>query len=92
MDAHGAKSLGICAAAARPEVDTGRARRETFVDGRLLEYLDSPALALSAVWRPLKRAGRDSYGPDQPIRLAACSFPIDSRPGALEALGLGAAI
>ena len=48
MDADGAKSLGICAAAARPEVDAGRGRRETFVDGRLLEYLDSPALAWTA--------------------------------------------
>ena len=53
MDADGARSLGIGAAAARPEVDAGRGRRETFVDGRLLEYLDSAALALSARWRPL---------------------------------------
>ena len=46
MDADGARSLGICAAAARPEMDADRGRRETFVDGRLFEYLDGPALAL----------------------------------------------
>ena len=51
MGADGARSLGICEAAARREVDGDRGRREAFVDGRLLEYLDGPALALSAALR-----------------------------------------